>query len=211
MEAFNPRPEVLRNTSTNRFLQLLHDVMGKGLCLSLLLDLTVCVGMPTTQHSIFSKLELLSKVKELKRKLSVTEDDICHIEMETKGQVSSSQWFETRGFRLTASFFGWIRQLQLSTPDNLVLTILGVKTVSGPALSYGRYMEAIALKAYVKYQHANGHPDLIATTTGVIISHTHPFLAASPDACVYNSEKSFTHMATLKLNAHTSIKIPLPL
>ena len=45
-------------------------------------------------------------------------------------------------------------------------------------------MEATALESYVKYQQANGHPHLITSTTGVIISLRHPFLAAFPDVCV---------------------------
>ena len=32
----------------------------------------------------------------------------------------------------------------------------------------------------------NGHPDIYATVSGVIISCTHPFLGASPDACMYD-------------------------
>ena len=47
-------------------------------------------------------------------------------------------------------------------------------------------MEATALDAYVKHQQIHGHPNLVTAATGVIISHSHPFLAASPDATVYD-------------------------
>ena len=61
-----------------------------------------------------------------------------HIEIKTRGQSKSPQWFEARRFRLTASLFGRVKQLKVSTPpDNLVLIILGVKKASGAALDYG--------------------------------------------------------------------------
>ena len=47
-------------------------------------------------------------------------------------------------------------------------------------------MEKTALKEYILHQQSHGHPDLYATCSGVIISHSHPFLAASPDASVYD-------------------------
>lgn len=43
LEDFDPRPVEMRNTVTDRVPQLLADVKGKGLCISLLLDPTVCV------------------------------------------------------------------------------------------------------------------------------------------------------------------------
>ena len=51
-------------------------------------------------------------------------------------------------------------------------------------------MEATALDAYVKQQRSNGHTDLYATSSGVIIFCTHPFLGASPDASVYDPSNS---------------------
>lgn len=38
LETFDPRPKELRNTCSQRLPQLLRDVQGKGLCVSLLLD-----------------------------------------------------------------------------------------------------------------------------------------------------------------------------
>ena len=51
-------------------------------------------------------------------------------------------------------------------------------------------MEREALNECVQYQQNNGHPDLYATASGVIVSLTHPFLAASPDANVYDPTSS---------------------
>ena len=107
------------------------------------------------------------------RKLRLCEQDVRAIELSTRAQSQSPKWFEVRRHRLTASNFG---QLKSSTPpDNLVLSILGVKKIYGEQLDYGRAMER---EAYVQYQQKNGHPDLYATSSGVIVSLTHPFLAA---------------------------------
>ena len=72
--------------------------------------------------------ELLQKVKTLKQSLAVTEEDARTIELSTRSQSQSPKWFEVRRHRLTASNFGRVKQLKPSTPpDNLVLSILGVK------------------------------------------------------------------------------------
>ena len=43
LEDYDPRPEDLRNTSAERLPQLLVDIKGTGLCVSLLLDSSMCV------------------------------------------------------------------------------------------------------------------------------------------------------------------------
>ena len=90
-------------------------------------------------------------------------------------------------FRLTSSKFGQVQCLKLTTrPDNLVLSILGVKKAFGRPLDYGISMEKTALEEYVKYQHSNGHNNLYAIASGFIVSLQHPFLGTTPDASVYD-------------------------
>ena len=176
LESFDPRPETMRNTSSDRVPTLLQDVKGKGLCVSLLLDASVRVDVPE-ETTVLTKTELLEKVINFKKQLEVSEEEVRRIEIATRGQSKSPQWFEARRFRLTASLFGRVKQLKPSTPpDNLVLTILGVKKASGVPSDYGQSMEATALDAYIKHQQANGHPDIYATVSGVIISSTHALL-----------------------------------
>ena len=47
-------------------------------------------------------------------------------------------------------------------------------------------MEKTALEDYIKQQHQNGHHNLYAIPSSLIVSSTHPFLAATPDAAVYD-------------------------
>jgi hypothetical protein len=42
-------------------------------------------------------------------------------------------------------------------------------------------MKLIARDQYVKYQRQNGHPGLEVQSAGLVISHTNPWIAASPD------------------------------
>ena len=187
LDNYDPRPPEMRGTVGERIPQLLTDLKGKGICVSLLLDPSVCVETAERQGLVLAKTELLKKVESFKEKLVVSDQEIRSIEESTREQSNSQSWFEARKFRLTSSYFGRVRRLKSSTaPDSLVLSILGVKKIWGPQLDYGRTMEKTALDEYVKYQHDNGHCDLYATSSGVHISHTHPFLGASPDANVYD-------------------------
>ena len=74
---------------------------GKGLCVSLLLDASVCVEIPE-EITALTKTELLEKVANFKKQLEVSEEEVHHIEINTRGQSNSPQWFEARRFRLTA-------------------------------------------------------------------------------------------------------------
>ncbi len=185
LETYDPRPEEVRNKIGSRVCKFLDQVRGKGLCVSLLLDPSVCVNTP--QQPVLTKEELLKKVEELKKSLKVSEENIREIERTTRNQSNSPKWFEVRRFRLTSSKFGQVQHLKSTTrPDNLVLSILGVKKAFGKPLDYGISMEKTALEEYVKYQHSNGHSDLYAIASGFIVSLQYPFLGTSPDASVYD-------------------------
>lgn len=186
LETFDPRPEELRNQGSSKLPHLLSALAGKGLCVSLLLDPSTRVEVP--QAPKLTRDELLKKVDEfVSSKLSVTAEKARQIEVQTRAQSKSQMWYEARRLRLTASLFGRVRQLKPTTsPDNLVLTILGVKKLHGKALQYGMEMEKVALEEYVKHQKRNGHDYLLASPSGLIVSQTHPYLGATPDACVHD-------------------------
>jgi len=67
-----------------------------------------------------------------------------------------------------------------------VLTVLGVKKAYGTAIQYGMEMEKVAIEEYVQYQTRNGHDSLFSSPCGLIVSQTHPYLGATPDACVHD-------------------------
>ena len=47
--------------------------------------------------------------------LSVTAEEARQIEVQTREQANSAMWYEARQLRLTASLFGRVRQLKLTT------------------------------------------------------------------------------------------------
>ena len=150
IESFDPRPEIMRNTSSDRVPTLLQDVKGKGLCVSLLLDASVCVEIPEETTALM-KTELLEKVANFKNNLKYPRKKCAILKLTHGDNQSHLSGLRHVDFALTASLFGRVKQLKPSTPpDNLVLTILGVKKASGAALDYGRLMEATALDAYIK-------------------------------------------------------------
>ena len=115
--------------------------------MSLLLDPSTRVEVP--QAPKLTRDELLKKVEEfISSKLSVTAEEARQIEVQTREQSNSAMWYEARRLRLTASLFGRVRQLKLTTaPDNLVLTILGVKKPHGKAIQYVWRWRKLRLKS----------------------------------------------------------------
>lgn len=185
METFDPRPEKYRGQVQSLMPGLLERVKGKGLCISLLFDITTRVKSPDIPE--LSKIDLLQKVQELKCTLHVNEEDIRKTEFETRAQHQSQEWFDARRLRLTASKLRLVRRLKVTTPpDNLVLQVLGVKKIHGSMLDYGRNMEEEARKQYVAYQNQNGHPGLFVAPSGFFIHPTLTFLGVSPDGSVYD-------------------------
>ena len=148
MESFDPRPVEHRGNVQLQLNELLEQVKGKGLCISLLFD----PSTRTRRELVNNTEDILKQVEKLKQRLSVTEEDIRHIEVETRAQRHSKKWYQVRRCRLTASKFGYVRRLKPTTaPDNVVLEVLGVKCARAAALEYGKNMEAQVLQAYTEY------------------------------------------------------------
>lgn len=185
---FDPRPSEYRGNAKSLLPDLLGKVRGKGLSVSLLFDCDTRMH-PATYEPIPIQ-EMMEKVGNLKRDLSLTDDAVQAIEIETRVHQSSPKWYEMRRFRLTSSVFGQIKQLKPHTaPINLVLQILGVKKVPvTTAMQWGIEHEDQAVQLYTEYQHRNGHGGLYACSCGIYISTAHPFLGASPDSAVYDPE-----------------------
>ena len=105
----------------------------------------------------------------------------------TLNQRHSPQWFDVRRYRLTASKFGDVYSMKRDTPpDAMVCRILEQRQFTSPATQWGIDKEKSAVEAYVDYQNKNGHAGLTVCPVGFFISHSHPFLGASPDGGVYD-------------------------
>ena len=188
LDSFDPRPPQYRNNASSLLPELLDDIRGKGLCVSLLFDPTVIIENPDLNKKPPSDLEMAEKIQKLRDKLAVTEEMVREVENITRGQRKSPKWVEMRRFRLTSSLFGYVKRLRPSTlPDSLVLQILGAKSIGiTAAMQWGIDHEGEAIRLYADYQQAHGHPGLYVCPTGLHLSVHYPFLGASPDGAVYD-------------------------
>ena len=124
--------------------------------------------------------------------LTVSTDARNWVVENTTEQSNSSLWFKYREGRITSSNVGQVLchvtedgQLRGSI-HSIVANIMGYynKDVPSnalpPPLKWGRQMESQGLKLYKKLQ-STVHHKLKVKTTGLWISTSHPYLAASPD------------------------------
>ena len=132
LESFDPHPVKYRGTAPASLKHFLQTTKGMALCTSLLYDKSARVWKSSSndinersptpmEYNILSKKEIQAEVIAFKESLAVSEADICHIERETREQRDSLKWFQSRRFRITASYFGEIcRRRDTTPPDALV-------------------------------------------------------------------------------------------
>ena len=209
LESFDPRPAEFQNTASSSLDTFLEAMKGKGLGVSLLFDPTVRVWRNSTSsagpstapptctpedYNIVPKQVLQAEVASLKKSLSVSEADICRIERETREQRNSHKWFQMRRLRITASYFGEIRRRKKTTkPDSLVLRMLGSgmhPEKDSASMAWGRSNESLALEQYKKTKVASGGENFVVAPSGLWVSPDYPFLAATPDAAVFDANET---------------------
>ena len=175
----------------------LEDVRWDGLCISLLLDAKVCPhddAVPSSSLTLTSttlpSLEQTS-VSAFKESLTISDEKIREVELNTREQRESSFWFQVRRHRITSSMFGQVlRRKEQTPPDSLVLQILQPKHFSTSATQWGVSNASQAWEQYIQYQRSNGKDGMVVAPCGFFISKSHPFFGASPDGAVYNSSSS---------------------
>ena len=134
-----------------------------------------------------SKQDLQTRVQEFKKNLHLPSHKLREIEQSTRDQSNCTLWHSVRQYRLTASYFGSIyRMKETTSPQNLVLQILGTKRFTSDATEWGKHNEAIALERYCAHQNSSGHDGLYCAPSGFVISEKYPFLGASPDGVVHD-------------------------
>lgn len=176
LEDFDPRPLEFRGTVASRLPDLLDALRGEQLCISLIFDPQYCCKtLETPQHPTSYNIPDTTSLKEtitaFKRSLEVTSDEARDIERNTREQRLSSLWFSVRRYRITASMFGAVLSRRPETPpDSLVLRLIQPRSFSTAATRYGIENEQTALKEYITFQQAHGHPDLAVSASGFIIN-----------------------------------------
>ena len=110
--------------------------------------------------------------------------EVERIEVETQLQASCEMWRRERRKRITASNVHKIVSLKPSTKQAPRVKELLYSTFRGNcATKYSLTNENETRKAYVEKMQAT-HPGLVTHHVGLVISTTHPWIAASPDDLV---------------------------
>ena len=146
-------------------------------------SITICTGT-----SLANPPEPPAHPKEAVWKcISVTVEQARQIEIKMRGQSESSDWYEERRWRITASFFGCIcRRLPTTSPTVLVNSIINqqfFKTVP-PSCAWGRDNEDTAIKVYKVKLHEMGHTNVTVMKSGLVINPEYPWLGVGPDGLV---------------------------
>ena len=118
--------------------------------------------------------------------IQFTEKEAAFLEKSTRGQSSSSLWYNHRLGRITASMFARVAKYgQITYPTALVKSIMQYTNPSPaiPALKWGRNNEHRAKKEYSKMMEAD-HIDFSILCSGLWLNTDYPHLGATPDALV---------------------------
>jgi len=119
-------------------------------------------------------------------KIEVSDGEAEYLEKATKGQTSSSLWYDHRVGRITASQIGKVvKCAETKFPTSIVNSIMQYKNLNPyiPALKWGRQNEENARQDY-KVDMMKNHVDFEVHTAGLLISSKYPFLGATPDGIV---------------------------
>ena len=145
VEDFDPRPPKYRGTAKEHLPELLEKVRGQGLCVSLLLDPNVrhwdnsVVATPSTPL-LPGRSGLADTIAAFKESLKLPEEKIKEIELRTRNQRESNQWFEVRRYRLTSSLFGQVLRRRSDTPPRQSCTEhIATQTVLNSSHLLGHY------------------------------------------------------------------------
>ena len=137
------------------------------------------------KHRALKKEVLLQKSKEVFLSLSVTDGQSQAIELATRSQRLSSEWYNQRQGCITASsFYDVFTFKEKSDSKNLLKRLLLPKDISHlPAVKWGIEKEDTARKEYVA-KISPLHQGFKCTLVGLVVNPQYPHLGASPDALV---------------------------
>ena len=130
--------------------------------------------------------ELVHECHEVFKTMSVSDDQVRNIELATREQSLSKEWFRFRAGRITASRFkASIRTNPLKPSQSLIKSICYPESVrfSTKATRWGCEHEKTARDAYFTSIAAD-HSDLTVSDSGLVIHPQYPHLGASPDGLV---------------------------
>ena len=119
--------------------------------------------------------------------VKVTDDRIEEIERDTRGQGqfwSNAVWLAERKLRITSSIIGEVSKRRPNTKVcNLIKKVVYSTFRGNKATIWGTQNEGVSRSQYIAKS-----PHLSFSASGLVVSKSHPWLAASPDGLVYDPE-----------------------
>ena len=115
--------------------------------------------------------------------ISLTDEEIKHIEYSTRGQQSSNLWWEYRKEKLTASHF-YIAAVNKVEPSKKIKSLF-YSSAKTSSMKHGIANESVTLTEYVTLLTSQS-VTVNLFQSGLILSKSHPFLGASLDSIVTN-------------------------
>lgn len=123
--------------------------------------------------------------KKVVAKLTVDENKINEVETATQQQAKCDKWKDERSHRFTASRFHMIRKRKRNH-DTFAQTLMHPKPFTSKYVEHGRRYEPVALLEYEKFMRNRKTPVQVLPS-GLVISRSHPFIGATPDAKVIDT------------------------
>ena len=143
------------------------------------------VELYDAKYRTLKKELLLQKSREIFLGLSITDEQSRAIELVTRPQRKSNEWYNQRQGRITASLFHDVFTFkERNNSVNLLKRLLSSPDISNiPAIKWGIEKEDIARLEYVT-QSSPLHQEFKCISVGLIVNPLYPHLGASPDALV---------------------------
>ena len=147
------------------------------------------IHAPTEDRTLGDSIQLADHCCTYVEGQKITPEMAYHIERATRGQTKSALWCSLHKGRITSSRFHdvFVRR-PTTSPDNLVISLMGYKSVSTinhPALQWGTSHEPVARMEYITMMHRVGH-QVVVKESGLNLLANKPFLGASSDGRVYD-------------------------
>jgi hypothetical protein len=116
--------------------------------------------------------------------LSVDQDQSKEIELKTRDQANSDQWWEERKLRITASNFAEICNRKKDNCKKFVERLQGKPSLKVPlSIKHGKDHEHVGIRKYHQYMIHTGHKVDIQSS-GLVVRSDLPYLGCSPDGKV---------------------------
>jgi len=128
--------------------------------------------------------ELLAVCEQVS--LTISDEHIKIIEVETREQSKSTAWFTQRAGRITASVMKQVCATDPGNPSQSLIQRICYPEMNkffSKATKWGCDHEDLAKSAYVDMM-KDVHNGFVCKDSGLMVSSTHPFIGASPDGII---------------------------